>query len=152
MSEANFGFDYVVLNEVDPSFKAIPQAYYTLQVLDAKRGGGAYANDIKNKAGEVIKHAGDPFEYVTFAFAITDDPTYSGRRVWDTLFFGEKELRYMRKLADNTGIEQKGSFNEWLQALKETKPTLKTLVTEVASRRDPNTTENRISWKDIVAA
>ena len=152
MTEAEFGFDYVNLNEVDPNFKPIPQDVYTLQVLDAKKGGGALTKDVIGKGGEITRHAGDPYEYVNFSFAVTDHSEYSGRRIWDTLFFGGKELRFMRKLADNTGVQQTGSFNEWLQALKEAKPTFKTLVLVKPDRRDATVDVNRVSWKDIVPA
>jgi hypothetical protein len=110
------GFSYVDLNEVDPTFKPLPTNFYQLKVLKAEVKSWA-----KNeKSGE----------YVKFQLAVVNHPEYSGRRLFESLFFSKKALRSLRLLMDATGISQvPGSpIEEWLRSLTELQPEFKTKV------------------------
>ena len=154
MSEIT-SFDYVNLSEVDPSFKPIPEAFYNLKVIKAEKREFTYKQDVVNKrTGEMSAQAGDIGQLINFQFAVCDDAQYSGRRVFDTLFFGERELKQLRKLSEVAGVQQQPgeSFADWLTRFNETQPIARTLVTQVPDRRDPQVMVNRIAWKELIPA
>jgi len=118
------GFSYVDLNEVDPSFKPLPTDFYSLKILKAELKSFNYKKTTANHI------AGDPGEFVKFQLAVTDHPEYSGRRIFESLFFGRRELRGLRLLMDATGVVQSpGSpMEEWLKSLSEVQPVFRTKV------------------------
>ena len=118
------GFDYVDLNEVDPTIKPVPTDVYTLKVLKAELKKSAY------KQTTQYHNAGDPMSFLKFSLAITNHLEYAGRRLWPTVFYGRSELRGMRLLMDATGVTQNpGSpIEEWLKTLSEAQPEFKTKV------------------------
>jgi len=120
-------FDYVDLNEVDPNQTKIPENAYTLKVLNAE-----LINGISKKSGE-------PYKRVDFTFAIVDDETFSGRRLWDSLFQNESSLKRLRRLMDATGVQQTPgtTLSEWLKELTLYQPSFKA---EVTLRVDPRQT------------
>ncbi len=124
VSNSPEGFDYVDLNEVDPSFKPLPSDFYTLKILKEELKGFNYKKTTDSHT------AGDPGEYVKFQLAVTTHPEYSGRRLFESLFFGRRELRGLRLLMDATGINQvPGSpITDWLKQLSEVQPEFRTKV------------------------
>jgi hypothetical protein len=152
------GFTYVDLNEVDPSFKAIPQDFYTLQVLKAERKEFNYKTDGKSHK------KGDTGEYVKFSFLIKNHPEFAGRRLWETGFFSKQFLRGLRLLMDATGVNQVPGehIDEWFKQLSTDQPDFRTQVLVVPDvdwqgnarsvEKDGVTpkTINKINWKEII--
>jgi len=134
------GFEYVDLNEVDPSFKPIPPSIYTLRVLKAERKAFTY------KTGD---KAGTEGSYVKFQLAITDDPSYSGRRLFPALFSNARAFRGLRKLMDATGIQQEPgtTLDVWLAALTEAQPTYKQKV-KYAAKYNKETKQEEVVLND----
>jgi hypothetical protein len=157
-TENEQGFEYIDLNEIDPSFKALPEAFYTLRVLKAERKTFDYKNGPK---------AGTSGDMLKFQFAVTDDPSYSGRRLFPAVFPGNKRaLRGLRKLADATGIQQEPgtAIDTWLAALTEVQPTFKQKVKyaakwnkdtqqeEVVLNEKGEPADNDVDWAEIQPA
>lgn len=157
------GFEYTDLNEVDPNFKAIDQDFYNLKILKAELKEYTRKKDTKyHKAGEIDK-------YVKFTLAVTAHPNYSGRRLFESLFFGGSATRTLRKIQDFTGVQQvPGSpLADWLVLLSETQPVFKTQVLKIEDREGFNhdgpvknfetdgvtpAKVNVVNWKEVVAA
>jgi len=102
-------FENVNLNTVDPQGMKIPLGQsFNYQVTEAVEK--TYANE---------KGSGS---YVSFKFTIVDDPTFSGRSFYKTMF-PDKEggknatARQLRILMDATGVAQTGDFSEFLADL-----------------------------------
>ena len=154
------GFEYTDLNEVDPSFKPIDADFYNLKILKAELKSFTYKQDSKNHA------AGDPGSMLKLQLAVTQHPTYSGRRLFEGLFFGARELRALRKIQDQTGVAQDpGSpFTDWVAKLNERQPVFKAQVTkgpDVDYRGNARSFEadgttpavvNKVNWKEILPA
>ncbi len=103
-------FEHVNLNTVDPSTSAIAEGTYNLEV--AKAG----IVDFVYKKGKNIGQEGQRLE---FTFVVTDSPTSSGRRVFQSLFAGNGTNKQLRKIMDATGIPQEPDqpLSEWLTEL-----------------------------------
>lgn len=142
-------FRYTDLNEVDPTFKAIPAKVYTLQVLSG------VIVDTTAKKNSKRYNIGDPVQFVKFSFGVVGDPNYTGRRVFaQPLFFNAFALRAMRNLMDKTGVYQEPgtSLDTWLEKLTIEQPLIKLGVTEIPNRNDPNVTDNDVDWKVMTPA
>lgn len=147
-------FDYVFLGDVDLSYKPIPAAVYTLQVVKFA------AQEFTYKKGE---KAGTTGSLLKFQFAVTDHEEYSGRRLFSSFFPNDFDLRSLRRLQDATGVlqEQNEPISEWATRLAEIKPTFKipVLLTTAKDfavkgkdRVDENGNvimENTLNWKEI---
>lgn len=109
MSTTEATFEHVNLATVDPGRDAIKEQNYDLQVVDA--GVKQYSND---------KGSG---EYIKIGVAITDDPNFRGRRVYNTLFPSDQTNKKLRILMDAVGIPQGNNedLNTWLQNLQQQK-------------------------------
>jgi hypothetical protein len=114
-------FDYVNLQDVDPSFQTLPTAVRTLQVAKAEIAPFTYKNGPK---------AGTEGQRLAFTFVVTDDAEYSGRRIFESLFPGTFTFKGLRRLMDATGIVQtEGTpLAEWLAELQSESPKFKIQV------------------------
>lgn len=156
MSEV-VSFDHVDLTSIDPSFQAVDQKVYTLQVSKAEHR--TYEND---------KGSG---EFVSLTFTIVDDEQYSGRKIFETLFPNKFSLIALRKLMDATGIAQESGEGliDWLGRLAAEKPLVKYLVEKVpdvyrdgtpnpkTAKLDENgnpvaVPKNQINWREVQPA
>src|SRR5258708_2621337 len=115
-------FDYPDLRTVDPNYTAIEEDVYELKVIKASLGktSGANGKDVK------------PF--ANFQIAVTNHGKHSGRRIfhtfWNILDAGSRDMKDLRKLADVTGVQQQGSFPQWLEELSQVGPVFKTRVSQ----------------------
>lgn len=144
-------FVYTDLNEVDPNFKPVPEGTYTYQVLSVE------AKEFKYKNTTQYHQAGDTGSYAKLVLGITDHPDHSGRRVFETLFSGPRELRILRRLMDATGVQQTpgAPLTEWFVALTEEKPrfTAPLLVSEETNNKTGETSSvNRVDWRGLAPA
>lgn len=143
-SESSVGFEYVDLNEIDPTFRPIPGGeFYTFKILKAELRHFAYKEG--NQKGVP---AGTPDSFVKFNLAVTDHPEFAGRRIFPTLFSGPSALKKLRRVMDATGIAQEPGtpLDAWLATLSEQQPTLRLKAIERPDRRDPNTIDNDVDW------
>lgn len=122
---------HIDLKAVDPNYTAVPEDVYVLKVL--KLTG--------SKTG-----AGKPF--VAGTFSITRNDKYSGRRIfynfWNAADQNSRDAKDLRKLSDVTGVQQSGSFSQWLEAMTQEQPEFKVPVThkvkqEKTGEVDPST-------------
>lgn len=149
---------HIHLSEIDPANKPVPQNVYTLSINKAALKDFVYKNG--KKAGETGYRA-------AFTFIITDDPEYSGRRLYDSVFIDSRlALRGLRRLMDATGIEQAPGepLDEWLVRLAAEQPKVKILVTnepDVDWQGNARTTKadgvtpqdvNKINWREVQPA
>jgi len=140
------GYEYVNLNEVDPTMKPVPKDYYTLKILKA---------EMKNTTYKTGDKAGQPLAFVKFSLAITDHPEFAGRRIFPKpLFDGNSSYKKLRRLMDATGIPQEAGqpLDAWLAALSEQQPTFKGPVIQVADRRDPSVMDNDVDFWGVAPA
>lgn len=122
-------FDYVNLSEVDPTQKALEEGFYTLKILKAAVQKG------------IGKTSNKPYECASFTFAVQDHPSASGRRLWERFFANDYHLKAMRRIMDNTGVEQIPGqpLADWLEELSTVQPTFKVKIDLVEDRdRDGN--------------
>jgi len=111
-------FDYVNLAEIDPNQELLPANMYTLKILKAELKSG------------VSKATNEPYTNASFTFAVQDDPTYSGRRLWESFWPNSFGLKALRRIMDATGIQQAPGqpLEEWLKDLSIQQPTFKVPV------------------------
>lgn len=155
MEETVNSFDYVHLDQIDPSFTNIEEGYYNLKVITAEQR--TYDNTAKGgKAGSFIK----------LGFAVQDDPKFTGRRVYPSAMFPNNFVfRVLRLIQDATGVNQNGDTNGWLAKLQAIGPVLKLKVVIVPDTNfngtpNPKTMKadgspgdrNDIDWKAGVQA
>lgn len=141
------GFEFVDLNEIDPTFKPIDDGIYCLKVLKAELKAYTAKTDTKNQK------AGDQGQFVKFQLAVVNDDQYAGRRVFPKpLFPGNRAFRALRKIMDATGIVQEVGMPlaDWLNLLSTTQPEFKAKVTQVPDRRNPDVIDNDIDWREVL--
>ncbi len=105
----SISFENVNLNDVDPNGMKMPLGVpfkFLVNTAEVKK----YSNE---------RGSG---EYINFKLTVTDDPNFSGRPFYVSLFpdkEGGKQFTNikLRKVMDTTGVPQTGEFNEWLQEL-----------------------------------
>ena len=140
-------FDYVFLGDVDPNFTPVPDGAYNLRVV---KSGLA---EITYRRG---KKAGQVGQAIKMTFAVTDDPDYSGRRIFETLFPGDFALRSLRRLMDATGVQQQPdeALAEWLPRLAVEAATFRVPVSSKdGTDASGNPTKNNvIAWNSVSPA
>jgi hypothetical protein len=150
-------FNYVNLQEIDPAFETLPTNLYTLQVQKAELKEFVY------KPGS--EKAGQTGSFVKFQFVVVDHDTYSGRRVFETLFPSTFTFKGLRRLMDATGVVQEAGapLTEWLGTLTNESPKFKIMV-EQAEDVDKNGVAkntdfkgnpakiNRLRWNNVQPA
>ena len=105
-------FEHVNLNEIKTGNEVLPVGDYNLRVISA---------ELKDY---VSKKDGEPGQFLKVGFAVTDDPSYSGRRVYQTFFSGSSTDKQFRILMDATGVEPDGVFDgpgrvAWLNSIRD---------------------------------
>lgn len=147
MSETNqaFEFEYVNLNEIDPTLKPVPAASYKQRLVKTS---------VINGIG---KNSGKPYTRFEVQTQIIDHPQQGGRAVFGSLFpSGQKEMRFLRRLMDATGVVQSEGepLGEWFGRLATDKPEFQGVVgvesytTSTGESKEKNT----IDFGSIVAA
>lgn len=148
MSNGVEEFDYIQLQDIDPTFKPVDAGMYTLQVNSIK------AQVVEPKTG---KSAGTTKLLLKGSFTIVNDPNFSGRKLWHTFWmdnqFNKVELR---KLMDATGEEQgQGQpITEWATKFGELNPPaeIKVYVAVEKDWKDKVTDVNVIKFRQATAA
>lgn len=145
-------FEYIDLNDIDPTPELLPEGVYTLMVVKANARSG------------VSQKTGNPYSCISFTFAVTDHEQYSGRRIFETVFLHPNGLKALRRLMDATGVAQQPGqpLSEWIRELAAERATFKAHVRQIEERdgdvvrTDPETgrpaTRNAISWFRLMPA
>lgn len=115
-------FDYVDLNQIDPSFSTLPEDIYTLRILKMERL--TYPKKVNGVP------TGEDGQRIAVNLAVADHPSLSGRRIFESLWPSNFTFRVLRRLADNTGVQQEAGapIETWLQAVSEVQPLIKLKV------------------------
>lgn len=119
-----YDWDNIHLEDIDPTFTPIPDDFYNLRFATAEK-----------KA--FVGKDGTPGASVKFTFAVIDNPTYAGRRVFpENLFLNNFNLAVLRRIMDATGVQQ-GQMNleEWLKTLANTGATVKLKVETIPAMK-----------------
>lgn len=134
--DTSSAFDYLDLNEIDPTTRPLPEAVYTLQILDAKQQSG------------VGKASGKPYTCIVMSLAVVNHPEYSGRRLWERFFPNDFHKKALRRLMDATGVEQTPGepIISWLERLTMEKPEFNALV------KTKDEDNNVINWYNVSPA
>jgi hypothetical protein len=133
-------FENTNLAKVDPnSAPALPVGDYTFQIVDAELRG--YEKD------------GVAKQRLSLGLAVvkSGDGKSIGRRMYETLFPGETTEKMLKLICNATGIQQSGSFTEWLDALKAQRPTFDAPIVE-RKRSDTGAMENRVAFFQVTPA
>jgi hypothetical protein len=117
-------FEYVHLDQIDPSFTPIDDDFYTLKILSAERR----EYDVKPGSKAYTGTPGQKGEYINFGFAVTDSAKFAGRRVYESLFPNGFTFKVMRNIQDAVGISQNGDTTAWLAKLSTVQPLVKLKV------------------------
>lgn len=139
------GFDHINLNDVDDSRKPLAEGVYTLEI---------------NKLDPVYKKVTNPSsEYVgqdilvlRGSYTIVEDPTYSGRKLWQDFWTAFKAAQVnLKKQQNATGIiQQEGqTLSDYASQFATLSPPARfqVLVKLTKDRRDPTGPDvNEISW------
>lgn len=136
---AGMGFDHINLNTVDPQGVKVPLGEpINFQVTEAVKK--TYANE--NGSGE----------YVQFRFTVTDSPDFSGRSFYKSVFEDKEggknpSARQLRILMDASGIQQDGTFDEWLSELVAQKATFSAPLEETTNKKTGRKSTSVNMWK-----
>ena len=155
MPETDNTFSYFNVMDVDPTFRPIDQGVYTVQL--AKISG-------KVKVPATGKMAGQETLMINATFIVTDDPTFSGRRLFQTFWIHNPfDQKILRKIADRTGVTQRPgeSLEDWFIQLTQIQPKFKVKVDVVSEAAYPASTNadgtpvmsdnNKIDFRSISA-
>lgn len=155
MSQELDAFEYTPLADVDPSFSAVPQDVYTMEVVEGKKRTWTYKQDTKTAK------AGDPGASYAIDFLIVDHDKFAGRRIFASYFGNDFTARGFRRLMDASGhAQQPGqSVTEWLESFKGLSPRIKikTLVElkddrkKVGADGQPEKV-NEVNMKEVIPA
>lgn len=117
-------FEYVNLNEIEPTAPLVPQGSYKLRLV------GAEVQDGASEKG--------PWRRYKVQVQVLDHPTQAGRRVYDSFFQSPSKLRYLRKLMDATGIAQPAGVDvvEWFSGLPAQNPEFNAVIKEDSYMKD----------------
>lgn len=118
-------YRYTHLTEVDPSFTPIDTGFYNLKIVSS-----AYKTGIIGRG----KKMGEPYASLNLGFAVTGDPKFTGRRLWNSFFLPNNfDLKQLRLIMDATGVQQdaSGDIKEWGERLASIGPVVKLKVVTV---------------------
>lgn len=88
-------FEHTNLSAVDPGMKTLPDGQYNLRVAKA---------EVKSYTPK----DGGEGEYVNVSYNVVESPEFSGRRIYDSFFPGDKTMQRLRTLMDATGVVPNG--------------------------------------------
>lgn len=159
MSDFPETFDWVDLNEIDPSDKPVPRDVYTFKVLSINKKEFVYKNPSKTA------NVGDKGEFISLKMAITDHPDFAGRKFSESLFMRRTTLQILRRIADATGVMQEPgtALDEWFAQVNEVQPEFKAPVIVVPDTEKDGKAKldlatgkpldkNVILWKELQVA
>jgi hypothetical protein len=140
-------YQYFNLQDVDPTFRPIDQGVYTLQL--AKIAGQV-------KVPKSGKMAGQETLMINGTFIVTGDPTFSGRRLFNTFWIHNPyDQKALRKISDRTGVIQNPgeSLEDYFARLTQIQPSFKAKVDVV---KEPDQTGevvdvNKIDFRSVAA-
>lgn len=141
----NTDFDFLNLNEIDPTVKPVPPGLYTLKVNKAEFGTFVLKQDDKYGDGKT----GDTKKYVKFRFQVVGDSDERGKTMFISNFGGKRGATELRLLMDGIGIPQEGTLEDWLTTLSQEKPEFNAQVGTKPKKNDPSQEENMIYWRSI---
>jgi hypothetical protein len=150
LAEEQLMFDYVDLNQIDPTFSPLPEDMYKVRIVKAEK------RELVYKTGA---RAGQTGQVINLQLAVVDHPSYSGRRLFEGFFPNNFSFRVLRRLADITGIQQEPGtvLDTWLTAMTEAQPTVKLRV-GYKKDRDGNVIidetsgkprDNAVDWREM---
>lgn len=141
-------FEYADLNTIDPELKPIPKGVYDLQLRNIAKRSFTYKKDIPKRD---IKE-GDPGEFISVTFIVTNDDEHSGRRLTPTLWPGDGALRVLRRIMDATGIVQESgqALEDWYEVLTQEAPFVRCFVNEGPDNNGDMV--NRVVWRELQPA
>lgn len=119
-------FQYVHLDQIDPSFTTIEEGFYNLKIVSAE----LREYDVK-PGTKAYTGPGQKGHFINFGFAVTNSPKFAGRRVYATLFENGFDFKVMRRIQDATGVQQNGDTSAWLGKLGSIQPIVKLKVAVV---------------------
>lgn len=143
-------FEHINLNEVSTESELIPPADYNLKLTK-----------VEKKTYDKTATGGNAGEYINFSVGITDDPNYTGRRVFQTLFPSKGMPKQLKRLMDATGIEPEGTFESldavvtWMESIRQAGATFSAPVTanpETDKRDGSSRPVNRINLFEVAPA
>lgn len=152
-------FRYVDLKDIDPNFTMLDPEWYDLRISKAELATYEAKKDTKTHK------MGDTCTRIDLAFTVVDHPKFTGRKIWERLFPNDFSFKVLRRIADNTGIQQTGDLEQWLKELATVGPTIRLYVEKVpdvnfdgtlnpkTAKVDPVTGEqtpgekNQVAWK-----
>ena len=136
---AGLGFENINLNTVDPQGVKVPLGVpINFQVTEA--GPKTYSNE--NGSGT----------YVQFKFTVIDSPDFSGRSFYKSIFEDKEggknpSARQLRILMDASGIQQDGTFDQWLAELVAQKATFSAPLEETTNKKTGRKSTSPNMWK-----
>ncbi|MBW1739168.1 MAG: hypothetical protein JRJ69_16965, partial [Deltaproteobacteria bacterium] len=127
-------------------FEPIETGIYNLRIMNIERRPYFYKeDDPKVMAGEAM--AGDvKGDRIPYRVVIIDHPTLSGRSIRGTLWPRPATFKALRRIADATGIEQDGDFDDWLKKLDTTKPCV---TCQVRTTGEGENVEVSVNWFEV---
>ena len=93
-------FGHVNLNTVDPGRSPVPDGSYNFRVAKVEKRNYSPKGQPEGSG-----------EYINLSLLITEDPEYSGRRVFASFFPGDTTNKQLRLLMDATGVPVDGEWS-----------------------------------------
>ena len=117
---SNEAFEFVNLNEIDPSQKNLPEGVYTFQIV---KSAFVRKEATKDKPAYAV---------VKLQFAVVDHPELAGRRMFGDFYMNDFNLKNLRRIMDATGVSQEPGepLTGWVERLGQLQPTFKVPVVE----------------------
>jgi hypothetical protein len=131
MTEQANDFRYINLNEVDPNFDLLDPQVYTFRISKAE----LRPYTVKTANPTQGLSVGDQNVYVNIQFTVTNDPKFSGRKHYESLFPSRVSFKNLRKIQDTTGIPQTSTMEDWLKSLSDIQPSVKLKIDKVEDVR-----------------
>lgn len=119
-------FEYADLKHVDPNFTLLdgPEVY-AFRITKAE-----IAKYVAKKTTE-RQTAGQEVSYIKLTLTVTDHNKFTGRKIWEPLFYSEFSLKILKRIEQATGVEQTGSMTDWLTELSNIQPVIRLQVDQV---------------------
>lgn len=135
-------FSHINLNEIDPTFQAIDEGFYMLQVNKLT------AKVVTPKAG---KNAGRQVLVLNGSYTLVNDDQYSGRKFWKSFWTSNPvDLKDLRRQMDATGVvqEEGQSLEEYAATFETLNPPaeLRIFIGKEADYRNPEQTVNVLKF------
>lgn len=124
-------FDYLNLADINPEIAPVPEGSYNFRVVKAEKSSYTAKKD-DPKTGVV---AGDEMPLIQLRLAVMDDPEYTGRIMFESLFPNSETFRCLRLIQDASGVIQTGNITDWLTDLVNSQATFNAFVKAGVDKR-----------------